>query len=417
MDRPIRERVFFLDDHDYHQPLPKTVNTGRRPVSMIAIMQSNEPTFPAPPVRRLSVHRPLRSSPLAGPALSSEGLLVPDEDDQRRCKPSRISSTPDLPVVSPYSSVYPTDRLLSPPHSGNTSRPTLVQRKTSPSYLGIPSVSLAKSPSAPSLHVSSTPPSSPNSSSRPPSRENATSDSSPTPTSPRSAPGDWLITNSFGDTPRFSRLSMGSNVVMPVPAKEYRRKSVASVKSIPNFPSWASNPPGLIVRSRSGSSGVRNEEADTSCSSNPVRKVESSKSISSLASKVRRRASTLLSIRSDSSESQSIESDPSMLQSRSVTSLSSIADGSDIDFLLSPSLPPRAPSSAHSRGSSNSDCAIIDEEAEDDTPVTPDCVVPLAHTRSLPEQRKESKREPFFLKFRRIIRVHRLIRPRVSDVS
>ncbi|KAJ3799122.1 hypothetical protein GGU11DRAFT_529946 [Lentinula aff. detonsa] len=420
IDRPIRERVFFLDDHDYPQLLPKPVSTRRRPVSMITDMHPNgNPPFPVPsPVRRLSVHRPLRSSPLAGPALSSEGLVIPDEDNQRRCKPSRISSSPELPSVSSYSSIYAKD-CLSSPHLEIAPRPRLNQRNSSPSYLAVPDTSLSKSPSASSLHIpltsaSSAPTS--RSSPRPPSREGATPVSPATPTLPRSAPavsGEWLITNTFGEIPRFSRVNMGPKVVMPVSAKEYRRKSISSIKSIPDLSNRASSPPGSIMRSRSGTSGVSSEEPDNTCSE-PVRRVQSRKSISSLASKVRRRASTLLSIKSDSS--QSIESALSILQSSSVTSLSSVADNSDVDFLLSPSLPPRAPSSAHSRGSSNSDCAIIDEEAED-VPPNPDYAVSVSYARSLPEKRKEGKRERFLRKFRRIVGAHRLIRPRVSDVS
>ncbi|KAJ3850481.1 hypothetical protein EV368DRAFT_84505 [Lentinula lateritia] len=377
-------------------------------------MHSNEnPSSPVPsPIRRHSVRRPLRSSPLAGPALSSEGLVIPDEDVQRRCKPNRISSSPELPSTS-SPSIYPADIDHLPLHTypAITTRPRLHQRNSSPNYLTVPSVSLTKSPSAPSLHMPSTPPSfstSPKTSLRPPYTE---SNTSPTSTAARSAPvmaGDWLVTNTYAETPRFSRLNMGSNVVMPVPAKEYRRKSIGSVRSISNISGHASSPPGL-VRSPSGSSGVRSEEV-ASTFSETLRRVDSRKSLSSLAGKVRRRASILLSIKSDSSEGKSVESAPSLLQSSSVTSLSSVADNSDNDFLLSPSLPPRSPRSARSRGSSKSDCTIIDEEAEDDMPVTPD-------TQPSPKKRKEHKRGTFLLKFRRIVGAHRLMRPQVSDVS
>ncbi|KAJ3900669.1 hypothetical protein F5879DRAFT_971717 [Lentinula edodes] len=378
---------------------------------MITVMHSNEnPSSPMPsPIRRHSVHRPLRSSPLAGPALSSEGLVIPDEDVQRRCKPNRISSSPELPSTS-SSSIYPAD-IDHLPLPAITTRPRLHQRNSSPNYLTVPSVSLTKSPSAPSLHMPSTPsPFSPSTklSLRPPYIESNTSSTS---SALRSAPvvaGDWLVTNTYAETPRFSRLNMGSNVVMPVPAKEYRRRSIASVRSISNISGHASSPPGL-VRSPSGSSGVRSEEA-ASTFSETLRRVDSRKSLSSLAGKVRRRASTFLSIKSDSSEGKSVESAPSLLQSSSVTSLSSVADNSDNDFLLSPSLPPRSPRSARSRGSSKSDCTIIDEEAEDDMPVTPD-------TQPSPEKRKEHKRGTFLLKFRRIVGAHRLMRPQVSDVS
>ncbi|KAJ3721309.1 hypothetical protein DFJ43DRAFT_1141100 [Lentinula guzmanii] len=80
----------------------------------------------------------------------------------------------------------------------------------------------------------------------------------------------------------------------------------------------ASSPPGLITRSRSGKSGVSSEEPDNTCSEH-VRRVHSRKSISSLASKVSRRASTLLSIKSNLG--QSIESALSIPQSSFISRL------------------------------------------------------------------------------------------------
>ncbi|KAE9406601.1 hypothetical protein BT96DRAFT_222713 [Gymnopus androsaceus JB14] len=269
-----------------------------------------------------SVRRPLRSSPLAGPALSREGLVIPDENAQGRPKPSRISSTPELASMSSDFTIYSADHIppLPSSHSGIVTTPL-------------------KAPSAPSLH---TPPPSPPS--RPVSRGStkslpALTHATPVPPSfPRalhrnSSPAvnaeSWLTANTYGETPRFSRLSM-SNVVMPMSVKEHRRKSFASVKSSPLRDS-TSSPFKSIVRTRSGSSGASSEEADTARIGSE--EVKRSKIIaSSLKSTVRKRASVVTT----SSATQSTDSVSSISGSypTSVTSFSSVGDSSDINSFI-----------------------------------------------------------------------------------
>ncbi|GAW00302.1 hypothetical protein LENED_001809 [Lentinula edodes] len=43
IDRPIRERVFFLGDHDFHQSSYKTTNAHRRPILIISLFQQSPP--------------------------------------------------------------------------------------------------------------------------------------------------------------------------------------------------------------------------------------------------------------------------------------------------------------------------------------------------------------------------------------
>ncbi|KAE9408683.1 hypothetical protein BT96DRAFT_913818 [Gymnopus androsaceus JB14] len=373
------------------------------------------PAFVPSPMRRHStapgsIRRPLRSSPLAGPAMSSEGLVVLDEGHQQgKPKPSRISSTPDLPSVSSdltMNSTDPIPPLPSAHYLGTVTRSKFNERKSLPSgFLSSTSFTPFKSPSAPSLPIPVTPPPSPTKASpRPPSREStkslpASTHTTVPPNFPRalhrnSSPvvntGNWLTTNTHGETPRFSRFSMASNVVMPVSAKEHRRKSLASVKSSPNLRDRAYSPSESIMWTRSGSSGRSSEEADAACIfvAERVHLGGKNKSISSaLASKVHKRTSALgkfMTMSSDASGIQSTYSDSMhSLHSGSDTSLSSVGD--DLDSFPSP--PPRAFGSAQSRGSSISDCGIIDEEAEDDAPENTPEVVPVEsasdHKRSL----------------------------------
>jgi len=221
-----------------------------------------------------TARRPLRSSPLAGPALSSEGFAF--GDDIAQPKPSRMSSTPELGSLS-----------LQPPSLNRSRRPS--------SHQGLAPVSAPPSPSLQGLTLSGTTDVSKRASflslgrnkskrqkkSRPhtegppvPSppvpewalqqispihilRTNSTTESeTSTPTCgraqsrhnlvdptnhlfppphnlPRASSHDstenWLTTNTYDTTPRFSRLGLAStNVVLPVSVREHRRLSRAS---------------------------------------------------------------------------------------------------------------------------------------------------------------------------------------------
>ncbi|KAF9070400.1 hypothetical protein BDP27DRAFT_625276 [Rhodocollybia butyracea] len=323
-------------------------------------------------MRRHSVRhsvRPLRSSPLAGPALSSEGLVISNEDMQGKAKPSRISSASDLSSSS--TSLYsldwmdPIPHFPSPPHRGIV-MPMFDKRKSSPPGFLAPISASSPSPSLPIPPI--TPPLTPKASSRPPSRENTKSfpGSAHTATpsnfprvlhrNPSSEIGDWLSTNTFGETPRFSRVRMGSNVVMPISAKEYRRKSIGGAKSQPNHHKRPSSSHGT------GSSG-----ASASASSEETLAVQSSE-----GDKASKSNSTLGSARYGASE-KSADSVDSMSSSQN-SSFSSENGSEDTDMDMDSILRPPAPSSIHS---SQSDCGVIDEETEDDLLVVSDLPIPL----------------------------------------
>ncbi|TCD69772.1 hypothetical protein EIP91_006308 [Steccherinum ochraceum] len=95
----------IFPDVPSQQSLPRTMHNGRPEFTR------RHTTYMSPPVSPRREVRPLRSSPLAGPslALGSDGLLSPgssesgssessgSSEDRPRYRPSRISSTPDVP--------------------------------------------------------------------------------------------------------------------------------------------------------------------------------------------------------------------------------------------------------------------------------------------------------------------------------
>ncbi|KAI4521883.1 hypothetical protein K525DRAFT_200142 [Schizophyllum commune Loenen D] len=250
------------------------------------------PAFPPQPTNRrhssMNPRRPLRSSPLAGPALSSEGAVDDDNDTETiRARPSRISSTPEFSQRAP-SLLYPPSRRESmrTPFNTNASDippvpplpPNLTQAPPSPSptppsrrasILSVKSLIRKKSkvsvqsPAAPSPSSSVPKPyAMPATSSAPDPRASKNSNlgvgrlrtrsatslpdhvrprgpdrrlgseadvTAPRPRTATRAPQDssWLTQNTFAETPRFTRLGLGSGVVMPVPAKKARRVSRA----------------------------------------------------------------------------------------------------------------------------------------------------------------------------------------------
>ncbi|KAJ4486232.1 hypothetical protein J3R30DRAFT_1472877 [Lentinula aciculospora] len=335
-------------------------------------MNLNEITFPPIPpalsaapvtshIRRRSARRPLGSSPLTGPALSSEGAVIQEDYVQGRPRPSRISSLPE------FSSKFTDNDLCIEP-----SFPSLEPAERKFSLHG----HLTKCTSTPSLSkVSSSKPSKP---SRPSSRGSTHS----LPPLPKNFPhalhrnssllhdtgGKWLITSTYEETPRFSRLSKGSNVVMPVSVKEHRRKSLASVKSQPN----------LRDRSPKGAHDFRREECAT---------VQPRGSFSSFTSKVRQRASTLVSVNTDATGFRH--------RSRSINSRSS--DSSDVDSFIASS-PPRSISPVHSSASSISNLVVVDEEVEAIEPTSIDSSgnpVGMYPTEALSDHRRSTSNTSF----------------------
>ncbi|KAJ3762229.1 hypothetical protein EV360DRAFT_67242 [Lentinula raphanica] len=179
-------------------------------------------------------------SPSGGPASWSKEILIVTDDGE-----STVPSSP-TPMNSSIMKFGAQDidsvlALPTSPLSENSPRPTLNSRtKSSPSYL-----TLSPTPYSPSFTMPMTPPPSPlKSSSRPPSRESVKSLPVPihTPTPPNfprvlhrnSSPtvhtGIWQNTNVNGEAPQFSRHNMGSDVIMPIPARNRQTKPVVSPK-------------------------------------------------------------------------------------------------------------------------------------------------------------------------------------------
>ncbi|KAJ6581984.1 hypothetical protein B0H19DRAFT_1331780 [Mycena capillaripes] len=151
--------------------------------------------------------KPLRSSPLTGPVLSS----VDDENPTTRF--ARVSSTPSLP-----------SRVRFDPPPSSPRQHARARSRSSNMALSISSTN----PRPPSFPGAVTAPSSNRVTSAvpvPPSRaasvySTAASDSGHN-------EDNWLTSTPYSSTPRFSRLGLAaSNVVLPVSARESRRKSL-----------------------------------------------------------------------------------------------------------------------------------------------------------------------------------------------
>lgn len=219
--------------------------------------------------------RPLRSSPLAGPALSSEGVLsdeVENATDNSRPELASVDLPPPSPSIrSPTRSHSSLGLSLSPPPSPTSPAPP-TRRRASFVNLSRKHRSSSKnedpsSPSSSSSHFLTTPHwvhqgSKSNSDSSHVSvspRPRSLSQNSPplltkpgTPSrdnndSPPAGVENWLTTNTYETTPRFSRLGLGaSSVVLPVSAREYKHKErrlsrTSSKTSLSSFDSLNTN--------------------------------------------------------------------------------------------------------------------------------------------------------------------------------
>ncbi|TFK31311.1 hypothetical protein BDQ12DRAFT_694337 [Crucibulum laeve] len=95
--------------------LPKKMHStgqlGPNAGSSLSTGQSTPPPFNRRHSFNPNPRRPLRSSPLAGPALGSDGSILETDEASLSCKPSRISSTSDL------------TSLLPPPPARHSTRP------------------------------------------------------------------------------------------------------------------------------------------------------------------------------------------------------------------------------------------------------------------------------------------------------
>ncbi|KAG6877393.1 hypothetical protein C0993_007878 [Termitomyces sp. T159_Od127] len=231
----------------------------------------------------LSSRKPLRSSPLAGPALSHSHAMQTDVDSERK---SLIYSTPPSPspvTFSPQRLRTPINLVRFSESLLNRSRARTTNYNTSSAlhlptasafhqtYNDYPPLSYPPLPPVPALvsvpfstdevsplvvsrthhrTLSEQPkPKAPTSTIRPPftpSRRNPqttlkiaplTSTKAshiPSPSKSQEGFNNWMTANTYATTPRFSRLSITApNVVLPIPAREYKRAAKKKAKFSP----------------------------------------------------------------------------------------------------------------------------------------------------------------------------------------
>jgi hypothetical protein len=187
--------------------------------------------------RRLSAssaRKPVRSSPLAGPALSSgpnqlrrSSSSTPDfAAPHGPPGPRHASRAKSLHTINFNNQAHHEHARTHSSSSQEGSRQKLTKRpqlkvRTSTITPPTPPYNHAHSASTPNISINQP---------SPLSRINTT-DSSP------SDDKSWLTFSPFAETPRFTRLALsGQNVVMPLSAKEYQRKRRYTQTSTPNSP-------------------------------------------------------------------------------------------------------------------------------------------------------------------------------------
>ncbi|KAF8874862.1 hypothetical protein BD779DRAFT_1678552 [Infundibulicybe gibba] len=171
--------------------------------------------MPSPVNRRHSANScPLRSSPLAGPALSSSDRADDSSESQGKFTPSRISSTPELTSL----------RTPSPPGSAQGTPPE--EDRPLPPLPENPPRCRAPHPSAPRLNAQRC--------------ELPLSMTWTVPGALSLNPAEhWMATAAYDTTPPFSRLGLGgAGVILPVPARTMKKRlsgvgSSSSVESAP----------------------------------------------------------------------------------------------------------------------------------------------------------------------------------------
>ncbi|KAK7062793.1 hypothetical protein VNI00_000283 [Paramarasmius palmivorus] len=174
----------------------------------------------------MNASRPLRSSPLAGPSISSEGAI---QEGSERPRPLRISSTPNLRSSVSNSSDIP---------------PLFANSKVQSQELAMKAKPKPKPPrkqSAPPAFIPVAMPSSVNPPTRPPRskfRDSTRTIVIPSPAAdppqfsrPRHRPSksvpsvNWLTSNTFDEVPRFTRLGLSApHVVLPMSAKKAHKR-------------------------------------------------------------------------------------------------------------------------------------------------------------------------------------------------
>ncbi|KAH7929294.1 hypothetical protein BV22DRAFT_142263 [Leucogyrophana mollusca] len=224
--------------------------------------------------------RPLRSSPLAGPALSSNPSILDAGTSRSDISARSPSRTPPSSVLSHSGSASAsTSSFSSHAHPRPPSAPSAASRP-SKSASAIPTLALfrrqpkdallppppthARSASLPS-HSASLPSrslQSPAASAIPKTYSPATSPLPP-PSTSRDPKDNWMSSSPFGPatTPRFSRVALASpTVVMPLSAREYRRQKRASLSASSSVSTAADRDKGKArerTASRPSSAGGR----------------------------------------------------------------------------------------------------------------------------------------------------------------
>ncbi|KAF8057024.1 hypothetical protein FPV67DRAFT_1456558 [Lyophyllum atratum] len=228
---------------------------GESPIFLLKTT-SNEPGVAAHPAKNrddLFVRRPVRSSPLAGPPLSEQSLDGAASDNGIKNefpstslsspRPSLAVSSPNKPKKGPVRFSIPpipdhahsSSYVTSPPprHSSlqKAVRPPLRQSRSAPLW-DLPV--LPYMPPPPGTSTDGMPQPFPSTSTlrpRVPPRDSYPDFGPPPPyihlRHPSTSPDpskNWMATNTYETTPRFSRLSMpASGVVLPIAARDYQR--------------------------------------------------------------------------------------------------------------------------------------------------------------------------------------------------
>ncbi|KAK1220655.1 hypothetical protein PQX77_016611 [Marasmius sp. AFHP31] len=236
-------------------PDGSTINNGLFVLlnPFLSLLASPSPLYLARAGLRMAQTRPLRrptsSSPLTGPSVSADGTIVSQGIHKDRPKPSRIKSSPDLQAAARKIPARPS----SSQGSTHGRHRASVQNFSSFSSFNVTTARPSTATSTPSA-----PARPPRSILRESRQQMNMACPLPIPRSPPSfmpaayhrpnrsvpiVPSDWLMSNTYAEVPRFSRMSLASaDVVLPLRAKKHRRHSSLTTRflvSTPNSqPAW-----------------------------------------------------------------------------------------------------------------------------------------------------------------------------------
>jgi hypothetical protein len=276
----------------------------------------------------------MRSSPLAGPSLSQEGVLINTDSPGSKAKPSRISCVEDRshPEPSPVSPESPIAKRRRPGSSSSDSSKTSVQS---------------------------------------------------------SATSNWMTTNPYAETPRFSRLSLSSaTVIMPVSAKSRAGKRLSTQSSRNSFSSHKKRSPSLYsAESLTGENGEMGGPPSRHCVS-PSPCPSSATTFSSL------------SLNGQPFSEEDITDTPT--ESNTGTS-SDCSETTSLDHEPLPSLNKRGSLPATAASCSAPDPLKLNGREVKDPAITADLERRL-HKTDFSEDQKTNKSKSFLYKIRRLLR-------------